>query len=451
MSLDTTHRIRGFYQSNEINQDIIISREQVKIEYQSTAFEGEATIAIRYRPQPRLEIDVSSISLGASLELWNATTVKIAFCARNLTAEGYVSALETKDGRIHLVARLVNLPAITALDQSLSGVVFHVLNFYNFIAPTDISITNDRGSFRSGRAIIELEEWRITVDAVENIKELSQSLRSKGGFAITHTGCLVSRKDNQFKPEEAENVLTALHCFLSFCRGSWVDVILPVGVNDNGESCWEEWRLRQQEQWETRVSWFDEHHGGLLGQVFPGFWQLWKDEVWRDPVRTVIYWYVRSSNPRTGTDGAIVLTQAGLEQLAWVLLVEHLKALSIDGFEKLPAADQIRLLLSTLKIPTPIPSELIELAKLGKEYNWDGPAAFTEIRNSIVHPGKMEKQKQKLRGSRLPITDAWTLGLWYIELALLSLFHHKGVYARRLQLPHIPGTVANVPWCAVNP
>ena len=220
-----------------------------------------------------------------------------------------------------------------------------------------------------------------------------------------------------------------------------------MGIDTTGKVCWEQWGERQVDPWERRLSWFDERHGGLLGEVFPGFWRLWKNPRWRGPIKTAIYWYVRSNNTRgVGTDGAIVLAQAALEQLSWMFLVEERKALSPEGFEKLAAADTLRLLLSTLKIPLVVPSELKELEKLAKEFNWDGPAAFTEMRNSMVHPGKMERQKKKLGGSRLPITDAWRLGLWHLELALLALFEHNGVYASRLKLPHTPGTVTNVPW-----
>jgi hypothetical protein len=445
MNLDAKYRICGRYQSGETNQDIVISHERVRIEGQSNTFEGEATIAIKHRPQPRLEVDIPDIPSLDFLDLLNVPKVKINFCARNVATEAYVVTFGPRDEKFHLVALPIKLPVVTGPSQPLSAVLFHVINFHNFMAPTDLVTINED---RSGRAIIEVDGFRIIIDADEKIQELAGSLHRNGGYAITHNGSLVTRNGNPFSAREAENLLEGLHYFLSFCRGSWVDAFLPIGLNANGEVCWEQWGLRQVDPWQARVSWFDEHHGGLLGEVFPGFWQLWKDEQWRDPIRTTIYWYVSSSNPRSGTDGSIILTQAALEQLAWVFLVEYRKALSLDGFEKLPAADQIRLLLSTLKIPASIPSELKELEKVAKEHNWDGPAALTEIRNSIVHPGKMEKQKRKLRGSRLPVTDTWSLGLWYVELALLSLFQHKGVYARRLQLPHTPGTVTNVPWAS---
>jgi hypothetical protein len=320
------------------------------------------------------------------------------------------------------------------------------MNFHDFIAPTDLIVTDRQKSQRVGRALVEFDDWQVVLDTVQNISDLTPSLRYTSGYAITHVGCLARRGEKPFSSDEAEDILTAFHVFLSFCRGFWVDPTLPIGIDVNGETCWEDWRVREQDPWESRISWFDEHHGELLGEVFPGFWRLWKTPSWRDAIRIAVYWYIRSNNSRTGTDGAIILTQAGLEQLAWSFLVQNENALSMDGFEKLSAADQIRLLLTALKIPRTIPSELNQLSSLAKEHNWDGPAAFTEMRNSLVHPRKMQRTKSKLDGERLPITDAWSLGLWYFELALLSLFGHTGVYAERYRLPRSIGEVGNVPW-----
>jgi hypothetical protein len=83
------------------------------------------------------------------------------------------------------------------------------------------------------------------------------------------------------------------------------------------------------------------------------------------------------------------------------------------GFDKLPASDKIRLLLSQfgipLKIPPqkssvshntvlsssrPTPDPIKDLVKLAKSSNWtDGLHAFTEMRNGIVHPEKKNRQK----------------------------------------------------------
>jgi hypothetical protein len=266
MNLDAKYRICGRYQSGETNQDIAISHERVRIEGQSNTFEGEATIAIKHRPQPRLEVDIPDIPSLDFLDLLNVPKVKINFCARNVATEAYVVTFGPRDEKFHLVALPIKLPVVTGPSQPLSAVLFHVINFHNFMAPTDLVIINED---RSGRAIIEVDGFRIIIDADEKIQELAGSLHRNGGYAITHNGSLVTCNGNPFSAREAENLLEGLHYFLSFCRGSWVDAFLPIGLNANGEVCWEQWGLRQVDPWQARVSWFDEHHGGAFRRSIP--------------------------------------------------------------------------------------------------------------------------------------------------------------------------------------
>jgi hypothetical protein len=42
--------------------------------------------------------------------------------------------------------------------------------------------------------------------------------------------------------------------------------------------------------------------------------------------------------------------------------------------------------------------------------------------------------------------DAWRLGMWYLELAILRLCNYEGTYANRLADEHWVGEVEDVPW-----
>jgi len=134
-----------------------------------------------------------------------------------------------------------------------------------------------------------------------------------------------------------------------------------------------------------------------------------------------------------------VLSQVGLELLAWKLFADG-SDVKLDQFDKLPAADKLRLLLDKAKIPQAIPSELEDLARAAKANNWrDGPQALTEIRNGIVHGQKLEKV---LRLSIDVRRDIWVLGLWYLELTLLWLMRYSGLYVNRCA----SGKYELVPW-----
>lgn len=135
-----------------------------------------------------------------------------------------------------------------------------------------------------------------------------------------------------------------------------------------------------------------------------------------------------------------------------MLIVEDKKIISSDGFKNLPAADQLRLLLSYCSIPLTIPNSLTHLDQAVRDskqnLNWeDSPQSLTEIRNSIVHSGKPAKRQ---RIFNLPVevkAEIYQLGLWYLELVLLYIFGYQGDYFNRIAGKKLyPGCIESVPW-----
>ena len=85
---------------------------------------------------------------------------------------------------------------------------------------------------------------------------------------------------------------------------------------------------------------------------------------------------------------------------------------------------------------------MAQLTTAGKEKNWaDGPQAFVDVRNRLVHPEKGEKPK-----SPEVLFEVLQLGKWYLELTLLRAFEFSGAYAKRLKIPHVAGDAEAVPW-----
>ena len=155
------------------------------------------------------------------------------------------------------------------------------------------------------------------------------------------------------------------------------------------------------------------------------------------------YWYVLANDGASGIDASIILAQAALERLCWTVYVGTNGGLSKAGFKRLPAADQLRLLLARAGMPLSIPDELQELRKLARKSNWDGADAFVNLRNSLVHPGQTKEADFYAGNVGL---EAWHLGMWYLELILLHLFDYNGVYSLRLKPGGWVGDVENVPW-----
>jgi hypothetical protein len=245
-----------------------------------------------------------------------------------------------------------------------------------------------------------------------------------------------------FSPEDAQRQLDLLGDFLTFCRGFWVSTALTVGIDADGAVAMEGFGTRQASPKKASSNWLDYHHGNCMLELFPKFAARMADLSWQEALRHALYWYVRADTNLVGPDGGCFLLQAALERLAWHILVRDRQSLSEDGFSRLPAADQLRLLLSALSIPLAIPDGLAELQTVGKGLNWkDGPEVFVGVRNRLVHPPKSNQ-----KNIALPYFEAYTLGKWHVELILLSACGYSGKYSNRTKIHRWVGEVEDVPW-----
>lgn len=273
--------------------------------------------------------------------------------------------------------------------------------------------------------------------------ELPPSLNSDEEFRATHQIEFFREDRSPFTAEQAQAFLERLSLFLSFCHGRWVATALTVGVDDNAEVTLVQWGTGRISSWRKPNGWLDEHHGASIEELYPGFCSKLSDAAWLDAIRHVVYWFARADTNLIGPDGACILLQAALERLAWHLLVRERGAVSDKGFRDLTAADQIRLMLNILSIPTGIPNGLVSLRKLGKSRGLEGPEVFTYIRNRLTHP-----PKQGATSEGLPIYEAYCLAQWYVELTILSACGYNGEYGNRTIIRRWVGQVEKVPWAS---
>ncbi|HSY93348.1 MAG TPA: hypothetical protein VK812_18440 [Candidatus Binatus sp.] len=266
-------------------------------------------------------------------------------------------------------------------------------------------------------------------------------------YALSHHLLLRKASGAAFSCFEAQQVLETLSTFLRFCAEHWVAPAMVVGSDSAGLAAMEDWGSPKVDALDTPGNWLDRDHGGAMLEIFPEFSRLMGDSQWRERIRTAVYWYLRADTNHVGPDGAIILLQAALETLAWHILVRHRRAISEEGFLKLPAADQLRLLLNSCSIPLQSPALLARLsaAARGKkgQQDWvDGPQAFVAVRNQLVHP---RRKPRRLEGGP-SYYEVLQLGKWYLELVLLRTFGFNGLYANRLKIPRYAGDVELVPW-----
>jgi hypothetical protein len=285
----------------------------------------------------------------------------------------------------------------------------------------------------------------VTLDAADNSKEIAQSLRNVSGFGITNVGRLERDDGKPFTAEEALVLIFALASYTSFSAGGWTGPCLLTGFDAAGKQAWQVWNYSRTSPYRQRHSWLERRVHDQFEAPFHGFMKLWLDDNWEEVVRVAIHWYVEANAQAGSIEGSIILTQTAFELLASAVLVEHLGWLSADGYEKLPAAERIRLLLGWAGIPTAIPTQLNDLMRQGKADNWsDTATGMTAIRNTISHPTKRNREKfsKHYVSAR---TEAWALGLWNLELCLLRLFEYRGTYANRIT-QKFAGEVEPVPW-----
>lgn len=446
--------IEPVYRTNVVNEPVSLYCGSVEFVEDGKSVTGDGSIQIEWLPVPRL-------MFYAKLPKWSPSPGPARLPIGLLrVADGRSVKVQTTSLSYGL-GEVASVPSLSGeaesaefgCGDSIANVKFHIPNFRAYLGENIRDETGSRAS--RSRAEMESDEWRITIDQLhvhtnENGKKLEETIKASGGFGITHVAKLERRGGGTFSSADVADVQSALRWFISFCRGSWTALLLPVGFDANDTRVWEEWREWKVERWRRVPSWFHWYlHGPAFAGVFPGFMQRWTNKIWKEPIELAIHWYIESNMCAGGVEGGIILAQAAFELLAWTLLVDDHQVLSEQAFQpgKLQASDKLRLLLASCRIPLAIPSDLCELTKAAAANNWtDGPQAIVEIRNALVHANPTKRAKV-LGGSNDARVEAWTLSQWYLELVLLWLFHYQGNYFDRCDNNPLPGLRAKkVPW-----
>lgn len=452
--------IEPLYSQGQPSEPIDLGSHSVEFNHGGKRQAGRARVSLRFTPSEGLYfvMDIKDGAVALSDD-WQGT-LTLTDRGASFTAFCVCGQFTHRGGAtFHLVPN-TSLVRVTPFAKELAHGKFHLFNFPHFIGPADYQITTGEGPHRQmkrcGRVILTADGWNVTIAGTAKTADCCKALERHGGFMITHMGKVERADSSPFSSDGLEDVLSCVHCFLSFALGRWAGVALPIGFDQAGKRVFEQWGMPTVTSgpWNGSLSWFDRHHGELLSEVFPGFMALWKDDTWNHTLQAALYWYLGANERATGigVDAGLILAQAALERLAWTYCVQHRKMVSGAAFEPrgLSAADKVRLLTAALDIPPEIPAQLSALrANPGRKWE-DGPHAITAIRNAIVHP----KAKQPVPSGCCPKSrnlearrklEAWKLCLWYLDLVLLRLCGHRGTYANRLVSRWV-GQVEPVPW-----
>ncbi|HEV7771010.1 MAG TPA: hypothetical protein VGO66_10215 [Solirubrobacterales bacterium] len=156
------------------------------------------------------------------------------------------------------------------------------------------------------------------------------------------------------------------------------------------------------------------------------------------------------ANAREVLDVRIPIACAGAELLAWTVLQREGWLVRGDEQRALRAAGTLRLMLRWAGIATEIPAHFDQLRERRDkrtregQKGWEGPELLFDIRNRLMHPPKNLDDPEWPDGGEL--LEAWQLGTWYLDLALLRLLNYQGEYWSRLRLNRYDTDLEPVPW-----
>jgi hypothetical protein len=351
-------------------------------------------------------------------------------------------------------------PICIGTNHRLDRVTFHLPNFPNVTTDElfhDIIVEHGKETHISwSQVLLEYGGWLITLQPYGHVHMLIKSALFGQYPVLSGVGEIRKIESGNFKPKHVLPVLESLRVFLSFAFAAWKTPAFVVGSNSVATRS-----VQRFSAYESSVHWFsqgwlDERHGQHLTQAYPGFCRLWDKERWRLPVNQAVTWLIEASTTSGSIQGAIAFSQIPLEMLAWLVFVDENAILDSNEFENLSAGNKLQLLLHECGIPLGVPPMLETLAKIaindeGKQKS--GPRIATEIRNTIIHPHKKNRDKfngwitqHKVEGNDL-LRETQHLFIWYITLVLLRLMEYDGEYANRL-MPQRPNTIEKVPWAA---
>lgn len=430
------------------NEPIPLYAGQTEVTQAGNTFVADASVSLRWLPSPAVYFEATNVPSGShprlgelSLGLEDGTSIS------DCLLSGLNSSMD-ETGNKGGFSGVINDRVVRPADGPVDQVIFMLPNFDQ---PIGGGVRYPDGSDRAVRLTLVGGGWVITLDGADDYANVLKHLKANSGFGITQVGRLEREDKTAFLVSDAQAALRALAWYVSFAAGRWTGPCLPTGFDAGGRQVWQVWDYNRTVPFRRRVSWVDHVHGDQFEQPFPGFMGLWLDDTWEEVIRVAVHWYIEANAQAGSIEGSIVLTQTAFELLASAVLTDHDGWLSQEGYDKLAAADRIRLLFLWADIPTGIPDELGHLVKLARSYEEfmvnkvpDAASAMTAIRNTITHPTRKNREKFG-RHSYEARDDAWTLGLRNLELCLLRLFNHRGSYADRIKRKW-QGKVEPVPW-----
>ncbi len=231
---------------------------------------------------------------------------KVTLPDRNITSDFICMCLGGKYGGIVLSPSKSEI-TVTSPSATITTATFHLFNFPDFFASEQLDLKTETTSVQNEnkckRVVMKAKGWIIIITDINRTYDLEKELEDHGGYVITHVGKIFHEDGSTFTSEQVDELLTCLHYFLSLVLGCWAGLALPIGFDRDGNRVFEQWGIRRiaRGHWNPMCSWFDRMNGELLSEVFPGFFLLWQNILWKQPLASALYWYLEACDPSPKT------------------------------------------------------------------------------------------------------------------------------------------------------
>jgi hypothetical protein len=444
-SLSVPAAIDPFYSTARVNQPIVLFRGRMDLVAGSRTERHRGGIVLDWLPSPTVRTWVrgpaSDLAIqqvmggGESGVSITPRTPKRSVPRQSKTTRGGPRSAETS---FETGSQLLNYECGDDA-AALSHGLLHIVNFPRLhgrlVGWPDGSVTADRLLFDGGG-------WSIVLDPVRNGDELAEELKNDGGFAFTHTAMVQRPAGVAFTTAEFQELTEAFTFFCWLCTETRCGPMLPVGLDGQGQARWARWNPTRTQSFANAATWLDSLHADEAERLFPMFMARFADPYWRQVLTHAIAYLVEAGRPDT-LERAVIMAQVLLEAMSYSWLVEERKLRTHEAFEDRTAAENIRAMLQDMKVPVAMPKNLPALGttRSRKGTPVDGPQALVLKRNEIIH-----RRRPQVGSSYEPLIDAWRLGAWYSELAVLRLCGFNGSYRSRLSDNIGTGIVEPVPW-----
>ena len=411
----------------DANESIKLARTIVKLVDGPSC---PAEVVLRLSPVPTIHFDLLESSPEFQRALFDVS-LEHGPMVIGLPSGQKVQVLDGKQSLIPTSEPVAGLDT----GEPLHVVRFGLINFPDFMKPRSTESQTDAEtpwSIEELRTIhLESDLWLVEIRPVGNRPQVYESLKEQRGFALTHWGKVTRIDGKPFPHESVQPFMATLNQFLSFARGVSCGMTLIKGLDEAGETVWEEWGVTKVQPWKGHRSCLDIRNGATLEDLFVGFWCYSRVLPQDSQTYPALERYLES-NAQEASHTSIVLNQAALERLTVEMVGTKTKREKKGDW----IARALRKVQADVRIPAPFKEDL------GKKSFEHGPHALVDLRNGLVHQ-KMENGILSSEAQR----QARELGLWYVELLLLELFGYSGLYSNRLTRKWT-GDVETVPWAS---